>query len=132
MKRRALATLILFSASWAWVSAMAVLKLPHAAEPDAMTVGCGEATCCSSRCYLDKDGVHHCVPRKNASCSCGLSSQERESGTLPLLEAGPLPSLERLQHVDTSPVAMICSHPTPLHYADLAVPTPPPRMSLPA
>ena len=49
--------------------------------PGAMTVGCSEASCCTSRCYLDEHGVHHCVPANGRSCDCGLSSGDTPGGT---------------------------------------------------
>ncbi len=42
--------------------------------PGAMTKGCLKGSCCTSKCYLDKNGVHHCVHKSGDSCDCGLSS----------------------------------------------------------
>ena len=59
----------------------AFLQGRTAAMPGAMTVGCAEASCCTSRCYLDEHGVHHCVPANGRSCDCGLSSGDTPGGT---------------------------------------------------
>lgn len=45
----------------------------------AMTKGCKKATCCTSRCYVDQQGVHHCVPKPGESCECGMSASDPET-----------------------------------------------------
>ena len=60
----------------------------------AMTTGCEKGTCCTEFCYLDEHGVHHCVPRKGESCSCGFSSSERAEGAEAPLEIGILPAIQ--------------------------------------
>jgi hypothetical protein len=47
-----------------------------ARRPGAMTKGCLKGSCCTSKCFLDKSGVHHCVHESGDSCDCDLSSDD--------------------------------------------------------
>jgi len=129
MRRVALPTLVLFTAGWFWFSVMALVGA-RAAEPGAMTVGCSQGTCCTSRCYLDSNGNHHCVPKEGHSCECGLS-QEKDSGALPTFVAITLQTIDALQTYNSSTRA---TPPSPIlpQQTDLRIPTPPPRFCLPA
>ncbi len=48
-------------------------------DSSAVTTGCEKATCCTSRCYVDEHGVHHCVPKPGESCECGMSANDTGS-----------------------------------------------------
>ena len=65
-----------------------------AATPGALTIGCAEASCCSPRCYLDEDGVHHCVPAAGRSCRCGLSSSDKSTRQSTVSDIATLPMLQ--------------------------------------
>lgn len=96
------------------------------AMPGAMTVGCPEASCCTSRCYLDEKGVHHCVPSEGKSCECGLSSGETPAGTVLTADEVLIPSSE--QPVPDFPPAPLACDVTPGPPSFLLLPpTPPPR-----
>jgi hypothetical protein len=94
---------------------------------NAMTVGCAEASCCTSRCYLDENGVHHCVPIEGESCECGLSSKSKSS-TSAFSQDLQIPPGDREDFSCTLPLAgFLRPAKTTLNRADLSVPTPPPR-----
>ncbi len=122
----ALTALVLYAAGWVGFPLLGALKPSRAADPHAMTVGCAEASCCTARCYLDENGVHHCVPNEGASCDCGLSSKEAASRSVPALEVATLPRPDELS-ISLRPVAnlhpLACSCLT----VDLSVPSPPPK-----
>ena len=102
--------------------------IPHgtAADPHAMTVSCATASCCTARCYLDGNGVHHCVPQDGTSCECGLSTGDDSDGCAPLLEIAALSSLDPYGPIENEIGWMPFSAPAaPSRTA--AVPTPPPR-----
>jgi hypothetical protein len=87
--------------------------------PGAMTIGCPEASCCTSRCYLDEQGVHHCVPASGKSCGCGLSSGETSAGATLMADDAIIPLPERPMP-DSPPALLACdvtpgpqSHATP-------------------
>lgn len=94
--------------------------------PGAMTVGCSEASCCTSRCYLDEDGVHHCVPAAGKSCGCGLSSGEIPAGTLATGDEVLIPVSERPMR-DQSSTLFACEILPGPRSVLLLPPTPPPR-----
>ena len=96
---------------------------------NAMTVGCAEASCCTSRCYLDENGVHHCVPIEGESCECGLSSKSKSS-TAAFSQDLQIPPGDR---EDFSCVLVLAGMLRPSRLmptcAFLSVPTPPPRQA---
>ena len=49
------------------------------ADADPMTMGCSKKTCCTPLCYLDKNGVHHCVHMHDESCARNLSTHDSDS-----------------------------------------------------
>jgi hypothetical protein len=98
----------------------------HAADPNAMTVGCSEATCCSSKCYLDENGIHHCVPKAGESCECGLSSKEDSSGPAQIPEVATIPCRNCLLP-DNTVAGQIALLPAPCETRDMVIPKPPPR-----
>lgn len=94
-------------------------------NPGAMTIGCKKASCCTSRCYLDENGVHHCVRGGCESCECGLSPGDKSAVPSWTLD---LATLE-------SPDSLIPDLPSSLRTSDLpeliseiflSVPVPPP------
>lgn len=96
------------------------------AMPGAMTIGCREASCCTSRCYLDENGVHHCVPANQKSCDCGLSSGEIPAGTTLIEHEVIIPVPER--PMPDSPPALFVREVPPGPQSFLLLPaTPPPR-----
>jgi hypothetical protein len=98
----------------------------HALDPNAMTVGCSEASCCSSKCYLDENGIHHCVPKDGESCECGLSSKENSSSPAQILEVATIPCRDCLLP-DATVEGQIGLLPARCETRDVAIPNPPPR-----
>jgi len=96
--------------------------------PGARTQGCAEATCCSALCYLDENGIHHCVPVPGRSCDCGLSSNGQASNSI-----SPERDIVVPQPSGACPdftVAYRTSEPPDaLAELDLSVPNPPPKSS---
>lgn len=96
------------------------------ATPGAMTTGCAEASCCTSRCYLDEEGAHHCVPADGRSCDCGLSSGKTPAGAILMEDMAIIPALGR--PVPESPAALLAREfPPAPESSDLSPVTPPPR-----
>jgi len=94
---------------------------------NAMTVGCAEASCCTSRCYLDENGVHHCVPKEGESCECGLSSRPKVSA-FAFSQDLQIPPESSEDFCCTLPLAgFLRPAKAMLNCEDLSVPTPPPR-----
>ena len=50
-----------------------------AADADAFTEGCETETCCTALCYVDADGVHHCVHKHGESCDCEFSAESNDA-----------------------------------------------------
>lgn len=118
-----------------YVVAYAMLPVPSALlcfpseeaamKPGAMTEGCAKKTCCTSRCYLDENGVHHCVPEEGESCGCCLSSIPNSSVLVPASELPFLPvRYGATTYLQGICCIEICKKPTRSVY--LPVPTPPP------
>jgi hypothetical protein len=53
------------------------------ADAAAVTEGCETKICCTALCYVDGNGVHHCVHKHSNSCKRGTSA--RESNINPIL-----------------------------------------------
>ncbi len=91
----------------------------------AMTIGCARASCCSSKCYLDEDGFHHCVPEDKGSPACTFSA-EKSCRHSPLEMAAALDT-----PYDVSPefplIPLVSEFPSVPVNADVSAPTPPPR-----
>lgn len=91
--------------------------------------GCKKGTCCTDRCFVDKSGVHHCVPVAGDSCECGLSANDTDpEGTLD-------PALAIVCRSDSLLPVMLSSpgfseFPGIAADPDLSAPTPPPRVPL--
>ena len=47
-----------------------------AADADAFNEGCETETCCTALCYVDPDGVHHCVHKHIKFCDCEFSADD--------------------------------------------------------
>jgi len=132
-KRRRFAEFLSLAVFTVWSLTLPIRLSPEifqamraAAVPGAMTIGCAEASCCTSRCYLDENGAHHCVHDEGHSCTCGLSAGNNSTPQLPISETATLPSLQigiaapgHTGWVSESPIKPIVPYFTPL--------TPPPR-----
>lgn len=96
-------------------------------DPHAVTAGCATASCCTSRCYLDSNGVHHCVPTDDDSCECGLSAKDEAADSIPLLEMAAFPSADSFQPQDAETGEIVLSA-AGAASRDVATPAPPPRV----
>jgi len=97
-----------------------------AGKPGAMTIGCPVAGCCTAKCYLDEDGVHHCVSETESSCGCELSCGDRICKPLLPVDAATPPSTDGFS--PEFPLAGLAVS-IPVTGASLDIPpvTPPPR-----
>jgi hypothetical protein len=98
----------------------------HLPDPDAMTIGCEEGTCCTSKCYLDENGVHHCVHRDGESCECGMSPAKKHDSPvqIPDVTSSPRQQEPLADKVVAEKILLTFS---PCISWDPATPTPPPR-----
>lgn len=96
------------------------------ADAKAMTHGCKKESCCTSLCYLDNRGAHHCVPMHGESCECGMSSNELNSDLTLNWTAAILPENEPLFPPRTLE-AWVAPPPERFADCDPATPSPPPR-----
>jgi hypothetical protein len=108
-----------------------VLPMPLAflfvdAKAKAVTKGCIKGTCCTPLCYVDKNGVHHCVHMSNDSCACGFSTNDVSIDSTWFLTLGTPPGNKQELPV-LVPGGWIM--PTPLHLSNYepAIPVPPPK-----
>jgi hypothetical protein len=59
-----------------------------------VTMGCKKAVCCTALCYVDKDGIHHCVHAPGGdSCECSQSMHDPDQYPVLLSTIGTLPDL---------------------------------------
>lgn len=94
----------------------------------AMSEGCEKGSCCTAFCYLDNHGVHHCVPARGDSCSCGMSSKDSDPELLfSTLEFATIRRPDCLHPIFQS-TSTILQFPSLFQEADLTAPTPPPRI----
>ena len=100
----------------------------YLAGPDArpMTKGCDKKTCCTALCYLDKDGIHHCVHEPGESCKCGSSDDDLNIAPIFLSTLITLPKITSLIP-DFRPVAWIATIRDSVVTHDPATPVPPPK-----
>jgi hypothetical protein len=96
------------------------------ADAPAMTKGCATKTCCTALCYLDKNGVHHCVHVHDDSCDCGLSTHDLTVDPILYSTAGTLPKIEQL-FPDLIPDGWISQIPASAKNHLPATPSPPPK-----
>ncbi len=68
----------------------------------AVTKGCKKGTCCTSRCYVDPQGVHHCVPKPGESCECGMSASDPETAPELASSSATLTDADSLQPMRVS------------------------------
>jgi hypothetical protein len=102
------------------------LSRPTHARPGAMTLGCEKGTCCTSRCYLDEQGVHHCVPADGDSCECGLTSAKVTPGATSMQDEALVPTPRRNE--PDSPPAILARVSLQRPRSSLPMPaTPPPK-----
>ncbi len=95
-------------------------------KPGAMTIGCAQASCCSSRCYLDEDGFHHCVPEAKDSPACRFSAEK--SCRHSLLEMAATLDTPYDVSPESPLVPLVSEFPSILVNADVSAPKPPPRL----
>ena len=136
MQPKPVTPLLAWSLSLMLVVQTCALPIPLAfllisADAEAMTKGCETETCCTPLCYLDKNGVHHCVHRPDAghhedSCKCGVSTHDLSADPILHSTPGTLPRIEPL-----SPVLIrdgwISRTPVLAENHDPATPSPPPK-----
>jgi hypothetical protein len=97
-----------------------------ASRSGVVSEGCDKGSCCTAYCFVDKNGVHHCVPRPGDSCKCGISSSNSAAKSILLLTVVALPELENLPPVFLPTTRIFESHRL-FKNLDHSVPTPPPR-----
>ncbi len=91
-----------------------------------MTRGCDKKTCCTALCYLDKNGVHHCVHRPGDSCECTIAETEPQSNPILLSVPAILPD-PALLLTETFPTGWMDPVRTSVISLFPATPTPPPK-----
>jgi hypothetical protein len=96
-------------------------------DPRAMHAGCATASCCKSRCYLDSNGVHHCVPEDGDSCECGLSARDEAADSIPLIEIAAFAAVASFQPQDAETGEIVLSA-ADVAGREVATPAPPPRV----
>jgi hypothetical protein len=98
-----------------------------AADAEAVTEGCETGTCCTALCYVDSNGVHHCVHKHGDSCDCGFSTGDDLSMDL-MLHPIPamLPKTEPLLPV-LVPQGQVSHSPSLLASFNPPTPSPPPK-----
>jgi hypothetical protein len=104
----------------------AFLAPPSACRAGSMNVGCVKATCCTDKCYLDDNGVHHCVHDSGESCDCGLSSSSKTPDSVLIIEAATLVAPDDITPELVS-VMLDCEFPRVRPEPATSIPTPPPR-----
>lgn len=101
-------------------------------EAEAMTRGCAKKTCCTALCYLDKNGVHHCVHLQNEhrhhadSCECGVAIHDQAVNLILHSTPGTIPETER-PSLFLVQNGWISQTPVFAETHDPATPSPPPR-----
>jgi hypothetical protein len=66
------------------------------ASAKAMTEGCETKTCCTALCYLDKNGIHHCVHKHDESCGCDSLTHDSHISLILLSTIAVLPRLDKV------------------------------------
>jgi hypothetical protein len=62
----------------------------------AVTAGCETKTCCTALCYVDKDGIHHCVHKHSDACASGSTTNESGLNTVLLTTLATAPDAGHL------------------------------------
>jgi hypothetical protein len=101
------------------------------ADAKSVTEGCEKETCCTALCYLDKDGVHHCVHLQNEhkhgdSCKCEISTDDVDVNLILHYTPGTLPELEQPPSF-LIPDGWISQRPVLAESHNPATPSPPPK-----
>lgn len=96
------------------------------ADAGPVTEGCSKKTCCTSLCYVDKHGVHHCVHKHNESCGCRVSGDDVSNDTALLNPAVTAPETENLTPM-LRQTGWVFRHVETVRVPDAAVPSPPPK-----
>lgn len=97
-------------------------------DPDAkaMTKGCDRKTCCTSLCYVDKNGAHHCVHKHEDSCGCKTSFKKTHLEPILHAAVATLPEVTPLLPVFL-PSGWISQLPDLTVGCNPATPSPPPK-----
>ena len=96
------------------------------ADAAAVTEGCETKICCTALCYVDGNGVHHCVHKHSESCAHGNSTDESNVNPVLFTALATAPDSEYLLP-SLAPTGWVFPEPdlqTALYPAKL---TPPPR-----
>jgi hypothetical protein len=96
------------------------------ADSAAMTQGCEKGTCCTALCYLDRDGVHHCVHMSGDSCECGISTDDCTCNPIFLSAIVTFPDTDPLLP-DLIPARWTPLAPALFRGREPATPMPPPK-----
>lgn len=115
---------VLFLQASALPLCIGFLLLPT--DASSMTRGCKKMSCCTPFCYLDKDGVHHCVHHPGDSCECGMSDGDFDVNPVFLSAIITLPKIH-----NTIPLCVPSQWSPPAHLLfegrTPSTPTPPPK-----
>jgi hypothetical protein len=98
-------------------------------NPGAMVKGCSKKSCCTSKCYLDEHGIHHCVHEHDDSCDCEMMSDKGKSPATSLYRDLVLPKADA---ANPSFMVSFCFMKSPRIFPDryLSIRKPPPRLHL--
>jgi hypothetical protein len=66
------------------------------ANAAAVTEGCDTKTCCTALCYVDEEGVHHCVHKHSDSCAGRTSDDGSDVNPVLLATLATAPETECL------------------------------------
>jgi hypothetical protein len=95
-----------------------------------MNKGCSKKTCCTPLCYLDKNGVHHCVHMHDESCNRGMSNHETDK--IPILYSTAVTTPDTLQLFPAfHPDGWVTMDLESAETHDPVTPAPPPKWRLP-
>ena len=64
------------------------------ADAAAVTEGCDTKTCCTALCYVDENGVHHCVHKHSDSCTGRTSADESDVNPVLITTLATAPETE--------------------------------------
>jgi hypothetical protein len=96
------------------------------ADAETTTEGCATKTCCTALCYVDKNGVHHCVHKHEDSCECDVSIHDRTVNPILYSTIGTLPIIDQLLP-DLIPEVWISQIPASVKNHRPATPSLPPK-----
>jgi hypothetical protein len=96
------------------------------ANSAAKTEGCKTKTCCTALCYLDKNGVHHCVHKHDESCGCDSLKDDSHANLILLSTIAILPFLGEMRPVFL-PTGWIHQTKSLIATYNPATPSPPPK-----